>query len=45
MRIYADRALANIMFWQHDLRTHVAQCLRTVVFNSHHRAHRLALFQ
>jgi hypothetical protein len=29
----------------HDLRTHVAQCLRTLVFISHHRTHRFALAQ
>ena len=29
----------------HDLRTHVAQCLRAFVFISHHRTHRFALLQ
>jgi hypothetical protein len=29
----------------HDLRTHVAQRLRTSVFISHHRTHRFALLQ
>jgi hypothetical protein len=29
----------------HDFRTHVAQCLRALVFTSHHRTHRFALPQ
>src|ERR1700730_10691025 len=29
----------------HDLRTHVAQCLRAFVVISHHRTHRFALLQ
>ena len=29
----------------HDLRTHVAQCMRAFVFISHHRTHGFALLQ